>query len=158
MTRYADLNALRRAIADSDVQLVTDGQYTTAEPTPAARQLVQAGVHDEYTLQKAVFEECDRRAVTDDRWGDIYANVNGQYRQGQRMEPGLKKGVPDIFVAVPVGQFAGMYLELKWKGGHPSREQMEWIARLRRRGYKCVIVWDEVEEVIAAIADYLEEL
>ena len=158
MTRYATMNALRRAIANSDVELVTDGQYTTVQPTPAARQLVQAGVHDEYTLQAAVIEACNERALIDDRWADIYANANGQYRPGQRMEAGLKKGVPDLFLPVPSGPYHGMYIELKWQDNKPKPSQVEWLRRLRRRGYKCVVVWDNVQDVIAAIHSYLEEL
>ena len=37
MTRYATMNALQRAIANSDVTLVTDGEYTTPMPKAAAQ-------------------------------------------------------------------------------------------------------------------------
>lgn len=151
-------NELAKLLANNpDVTLLTDGGYTTLEATQAAQQLTQANIHDEYTLQEAVMAECEKHALLDDRWGDIYANVNGQYRPGQRMEPGLKKGVPDLFLPVPSGMYHGLYIELKWQENKPKREQIEWLRRLRRRGYKCVVIWDEVKEVIKAIEEYLED-
>lgn len=145
--RYANLDDLRRHLSP-DVQLVTDGSHATPQSTHKL---------SEYELTRLVFDECDRRALTDPRWGCIYANVNGQYRKGQRPEPGLKRGVPDIFVAVPVGQYAGMYCELKISPNKPSRDQLEWFQRLRQRGYKVAVLWDSVDAVIDAIDAYLEE-
>ncbi len=147
-----------RALLDANphLELVADGSHTALEPLSAARQLVQEGIHDEHSLQAAVMAECERRALYDDRWGDIYANVNGQYRKGQRMEPGLKPGVPDLFLAVPSGAYHGMYIELKWGDNRLSRGQAEWMQRLRRRGYHCVMVRDSMNDVVKAISDYLE--
>lgn len=124
--------------------------------TSAQYELAQASIVSEYTLQDAVILECQLRAIHDDRWGDIYAIPNGQYRNGQRMEPGLKAGVPDLFLPVPSGPYHGMYIELKWKDNKPKRDQLEWIRRLRQRGYHCVVIWDELAKVIEAIEDYLE--
>jgi len=39
----------------------------------------------------------------------------------------------------------------------PSRAQLEWIRRLSVQGYKCVVIWDSVEDVMAAIDEYLGE-
>ena len=147
-----DLAIIRQ---NPDIVIVDDGTRTTAEVTPAARQ---GGKLSEYDLTRLVFEECDRRALADDRWACIYANVNGQYRKGQRPEPGLKSGVPDIFVAVPSGQFHGMYCEIKVKPNRPSHDQMEWMQRLRKCGYSCVVCYDTVASVIDAIESYLGEL
>ncbi len=149
----AELQRLQRD--NPELQVQDDGTRTTIRVSAQPRAAIRLS---EFDLQKLVFEECARRALKDDRWCDIYANVNGQYRKGQRPEPGLKRGVPDIFVAVPSGPYAGMYLELKVSPNKPSREQLEWIQRLRKRGYCVEVIWDSVDEVIKAISDYLEGL
>lgn len=136
-----------------DVTLVTDGYYTTVEP-----KATHAPKLSERELQAAVIAECDRRSVTIAEYGLILAIPNGQYRQGQRMEPGLRAGVPDLFLPVPSRQFYGLWLELKCGTNKPSRNQLEWIRRLRVQGYKVAVVWDSVEEVMAVIDEYLGEL
>lgn len=69
---------------------------------------------------------------------------------------GLKKGVPDLCLPVPVGAYHGMYIELKRQSGSvPSPEQVWWLDALSRNGY-CVCWARGWEEARQAIMDYLK--
>lgn len=64
---------------------------------------------------------------------------------------GVKPGVPDICLPVPVGRYAALYIELKRKkGGRVSDEQRGWIEALNRVGNRAVVCrgWDEAREEI----------
>lgn len=53
---------------------------------------------------------------------------------------GVKRGVPDIFLAYPVPPYSGMFIELKrQKGGVVSEEQKMWTNTLHMLGYYVVI-------------------
>ena len=85
----------------------------------------------------------------------LYANVNGQYRQGQRPEPGLRPGIPDLFLPIARGGYHGLYIELKrtvaWK---VDDDQRLWIDKLRANGYQAVICRG-ADMAIAQIETYL---
>jgi len=69
---------------------------------------------------------------------------------------GVKAGVPDIFIAIPVGLYNGMFIELKRiKNWSLSVKQSKWIERLKEVGYKCVVAngFDRATEMIK---EYLE--
>lgn len=110
----------------------------------------------EHDLQAAVIAKCDELSIMCVEYGLIFAIPNGQYRQGQRMEPGLKKGVPDLFLPVARHGYHGLYIELKCGANKPSREQLRWLDLLRGEGYRCMVIWDSVDAVMDAITDYLE--
>ena len=63
---------------------------------------------------------------------------------------GAKKGLLDMCLPVPRGQYHGLYLELKVEGGRVSKEQKWWIEKLREQGYRvevpvgCEAAWDVV--------------
>lgn len=79
-------------------------------------------------------------------------------RTGRRMrEEGLRRGVPDIFIPVPKGEYHGIFIELKrLRGSKTSDEQKGWIAALRRQGYQAHVCkgWHESEY---RIEEYLKE-
>ncbi len=138
-----------------DIKIETDG--------PIKSDKVDTLVHLEWHMQQAVFDIVFERALSDNRYAYIYANVNGQYRPGQRKEPGLIAGIPDIFVAYPVDavntdgtgkHYCGMYLELKRKGNKPTKEQEEYLDKFTRVGYYCYVAYS-VQEAIEAIENYL---
>ena len=68
-----------------------------------------------------------------------FAIPNGGKRDkitaGKLKAQGVKPGVPDVMVPVPVGRWPGLWLELKKVGGTPSAEQREWQAFLVSQGY-----------------------
>lgn len=113
----------------------------------------------EHDLQRYIIDECDRRAITRPAYGLIFAVPNGQYRQGQRMEPGLRPGIPDLFLPIARDHGAyyhGLFIELKVGKNSCSNDQEEWIERLEGQGYCCRVVWDSVERVMAVLEWYLE--
>ena len=63
---------------------------------------------------------------------------------------GLRRGVPDLFLAVPCGGFAGLWLEMKSQRGRPTIEQMEYLFLLERRGYDTLICygWEQARNKI----------
>jgi hypothetical protein len=61
---------------------------------------------------------------------------------------GVKKGVADFFLAVPVQNeygvwWAGLWIELKVGKGKLSPEQSRFICRKLLRGYEAIAVWGE---------------
>ena len=68
---------------------------------------------------------------------------------------GLKKGVPDLFLPIANAWFNGLFIEMKrQKGGSLSKEQREWITRLRNQEYK-VEVCKGADAAIEVLKDYL---
>lgn len=67
---------------------------------------------------------------------------------------GQKPGVPDYILLYPSGDFHGLVIELKSMTGSASREQKDWIERLRKYGYKAEVckgaerAWEVVKEYL----------
>lgn len=69
---------------------------------------------------------------------------------------GVRKGVLDIMLPVPIGDWHGLFIELKKiKGGVVSDEQRDWIDYFRSVGYGAIVChgWLEARKVLI---DYLE--
>lgn len=110
----------------------------------------------EHDLQAAIIAECDRRSILRVEYGLIFTVPNGQYRQGQRREPGMRPGIPDLFLPVAKRGYHGAFLELKVSPNKPSQLQLDWMRNLRAEGYACEVIWDDVDKAMAWIAWYLE--
>lgn len=80
-----------------------------------------------------------------DIWEDTYHFANERrcsVMEGRNLKKmGVKKGVSDIFVAVPYCGLSGLWIELKAEGGRLSEEQKEFITRMNSRGYLALAVW-----------------
>lgn len=77
------------------------------------------------------------------------ATCNHLYSQGMR------KGVPDLFLAVPAGGKAGLFIEMKRiKGAKVSKEQKEFINNLLIAGYDACICYG-ADEAINRIKAYI---
>jgi VRR-NUC domain-containing protein len=74
---------------------------------------------------------------------------------GNMKAQGVKAGVPDIFLPVPKGRFAGLWIELKVKDNTPSEKQSEWHKALTGFGF-AVSVCYSWEEATRHITYYLE--
>jgi len=149
MTDHELAELLRR---NPDLTLATDEQHATAKPATKPKKS-QMSEHD---LQAAVIAECDRRSLLRVEYGLIFAIPNGQYRQGQRMEPGLRAGVPDLFLPVARHGYHGLFIELKCGDNKPTEPQAEWLKKLKAEGYLCHVLRDDPKEVIGMIEWYLE--
>jgi hypothetical protein len=116
----------------------------------------------EHAEQAALMEwaECSRGKYPAVRL--LYAVPNGGFRSPKTAATlkaeGVKRGVPDIHLPVPVDPFHGLYVELKRRGysgralGGRSGDQVEWHKSLRNQGYAvCTCYgWDSAAEAIAA--------
>ena len=67
---------------------------------------------------------------------------------------GVKKGVADFFLALPMNGYAGLWLELKVGNGKLTKEQSLFLFRKFERGYQSVAVWGE-DAAKAVILTYL---
>lgn len=78
--------------------------------------------------------------------------VRGRLQQKQ----GLRPGCPDLMLSVPVGQYHGLFVEMK-RARHcsVSQEQRMFHARLQLRGY-AVAVCHGSTEARMAIKQYLD--
>lgn len=124
------------------------------------------GSHGQPSKKKRASPEADAQAAIF-KWSEglywlypefefgLFAIPNGQYRKGQRMEPGLKGGVPDIQLAVARGGYHGFFGELKIGRNKPSDEQKAYIEYLNQQGYYVAVAWGE-EAMEKEILDYME--
>lgn len=125
----------------------------TSTGTEEKRMLLHSSVPSEHAEQAALFVWANAHPVA----CVMYANVNGQYRQGQRPEPGMKAGIPDVFLPVARGGYHGLYIELKRKkGGVVFEAQKAWHERLRGQGYAVGLSYG-ADEAIAQVQAYLGE-
>lgn len=75
----------------------------------------------------------------------LFAVPNGGHRSKRTAAvlklTGVKRGVPDIFLPVPRGEYHGLWIEMKSlaKSARPSPEQREWLAYLNEAGYRAVV-------------------
>ena len=68
---------------------------------------------------------------------------------------GVRKGIPDVFLALPCGGHAGLWIEMKRQAGsHPTPTQVSMLATLRHAGY-ATTVCRGFDEAKAAIERYL---
>jgi len=93
------------------------------------------------------------------------AFYGGHWSVARRMkEEGVKKGVPDIFLPVPmtylnegqvVGMKAGLWIEMKAGKNKTSPDQDWWIGKLRDMGYRVEVCYS-AEDAIKIIKEYLD--
>jgi hypothetical protein len=84
----------------------------------------------------------------------MYAIPNGSLRNlitaVKLKREGVKRGVPDVFMAVPRQGFHGLFIEMKYGKNKLTTEQKEFIAFAESEGYKCAVCysWSAAKEVI----------
>lgn len=88
----------------------------------------------------------------------IFAIPNGGYRdkaEAARLKAeGVLSGVPDLFIAHPLGGFNGMFLELKSSKGRTSQAQELLLERLSLAGYYSVVAYG-LDGAWLRIRDYM---
>lgn len=67
---------------------------------------------------------------------------------------GVKAGIPDYVLLFPAQGFHGLAIELKSLTGYASREQKDWIERLRANGYRAEVCRG-ADAAWAVVCDYL---
>lgn len=95
----------------------------------------------EFQHQKAVFDwskqESVRRQYPDLKY--LFHIPNGGRRDvveaKHLQESGVRRGVPDLFLPVPRGEYHGLWIEMKTETGRTRPEQDWWIENLMELGY-----------------------
>lgn len=76
----------------------------------------------------------------------------GGYR---RKLMGVKAGVSDFFLPLPLSGYHGMWIELKAKeGGRVSREQKNWLDLMQELGYFVSVCYG-FDDAVSTIRSYL---
>lgn len=132
-------------------------QHLLAQPKAPKTQARKAVAlwRTEKEFQAAVFKAAAWEALRQPAFGLLFHIPN----ENSHRTPGVKGGVPDLFLAVPRlvdGRVCGgLWIELKIGSNKPSGKQLDVISELRTAGYQCNVVWDSVNEVIEIIHAYL---
>lgn len=110
--------------------------------------------------QVDVFDWASREKIDAGRLGHFMFAIPNEGKRskvlGAKMRAqGLRSGVPDIFLALPMHGRPGLFIEMKkQKGGVVSDNQEKWISRLKLAGY-VVEVCKGAEEAKKVITNYL---
>lgn len=93
--------------------------------------------------------------------GCLFAIPNGGARHkavaAKLRAEGVRKGVSDLFLMVPRGTYAGLFIEMKRIDASPSDtspEQLEFQALAARMGYRAAVC-KGADEAMSVIASYL---
>lgn len=81
-------------------------------------------------------------------------------REAARLKAmGVKAGVPDVFVAIPMNGWSGLFIELKCEGRKTTGAQERVIAMLIGQGYRVEVTQDKSmpawRQAARSISDYL---
>lgn len=67
---------------------------------------------------------------------------------------GVSAGVPDLFIPIPKQGYHGLFVEMKVGKNRTSPEQDEWLALLRKNGYRAAVCYG-ADAAIKTIDDYI---
>lgn len=114
--------------------------------------------NSEHKEQCAVIQWCNTFKNKYSDLDTIFAIPNGGHRHMavaiKLKAEGVKSGVPDLFLPVPVDFFAGLFIEMKIPGNQATTNQLRWLKRLESLGYRVKIAYSWIEAV-NFICDYL---
>lgn len=122
-----------------------------SDPQSAQRPSRAVPWPSERHFQAAVIAECDRRAILQPEYGLVCHIPN----ENAHRQPGVRAGMPDLFLPAARGVYHGWYCELKIGNNKPTQLQLDMHNRLRRQGYQVALIWDSVDEVMKSLEEYL---
>ena len=117
--------------------------------------------HKEDDEQAALFEwAAYQRYYSQPLTDFMFAIPNGgnrNVREAARMkQQGVKAGVFDIFLAIPLHGWHGLFIEMKVDDNTLSADQQEFELNMLRNGYSCVVCYC-AEDAIIEINAYLQK-
>jgi hypothetical protein len=106
---------------------------------------------DEAWHQKQLVQWCKQFS-----WGQFLYHVPNESVGGygwmiRNRQMGMRKGVPDLVLPIPMRGFHGLYIEMKTEKGRLSTEQKRWADALKTFGY-CMEVahgWEEARDTLS---------
>ena len=116
----------------------------------------------EHEHQKKVIAWADIKSIEIPELRMLFAIPNGGHRHkatASRLKAeGVKKGIPDLCLAVPKGIYHGLYIELKRlkPRGYPAKDQKWWLEKLAEQGYDTYCCRGH-EAAITVIQSYLNQ-
>ncbi len=127
-------------------------------PSPEAKKPRKKPYAYEHMEQKALFAWCQVNEGRVEALKNIFAIPNGGHRDirvARKLQAeGVKRGVPDIFLAYPWGGLHGLWIEMKAGKNKPTPDQEAWHYRLRARGYQVKVCYS-AQEAQKVIMEYL---
>lgn len=139
--RYRDESELPESMRK---RLAKRFQAKPVQAAPSSPARVRKPRRDEEHQQQVnFFLRLAALAINEPRFAQAvrrtHAIPNGGGRskaEGGRLKAeGVRKGVPDIFCAMPQGPFHGLWIEMKSATGRVSDEQTTWLDESRAMGY-----------------------
>ncbi len=126
---------------------------------PHARAVAKDGVDmkvpTEHAEQCQLMTWCRLNAWKYPELKRLFAVPNGGLRNkvvaAQLQQEGVRPGVPDLCLPVPVGSYHGLYIEMKRrKGGTVTDNQKDWLEYLGGVGYATAVCrgWEEAKETL----------
>lgn len=108
--------------------------------------------------QAALIEWADKTVIDGIRIGDYLFHIPNEGKRGPKAAKdakrlGLRAGVPDLFLALPRGGYAGMWIEMKSPNGKLTTEQEAWLKKLIHQGFQCICGFG-FAKVVPAIVNY----
>lgn len=105
--------------------------------------------------QKQLIQWCRTRPELQFLFHIPNESVGGQGWIIRNRQLGVKKGVPDLFLPIPMSGYHGLFIEMKARGGRVSPEQTRWIEALNQFGYLAVVAYGW-EDARCQILKYLQ--
>ncbi|WP_315707558.1 VRR-NUC domain-containing protein [Brenneria uluponensis] len=93
--------------------------------------------------QAALIEWADKTMIDSICIGDYLIHIPNEGKRGPKAAKnakrlGVRAGGPDLFLALPRGKYAGLWIEMKAKDGKLTKQQERWINRLESAGHRAV--------------------
>lgn len=95
-------------------------------------------------------------------WGQFLIHianetVGGRSRVLRNVALGVRKGVPDLLLPIPMHGYHSLWIEMKrMDGGTVSKSQEAWIKALNQMGHLAVVCHGGIA-AIAVLSDYMNE-
>lgn len=132
-------------------------QYARKKPRRQPRH-IEAGEQAAVILWARARFESDPRKYHD--LDLLHCSLNGvpltKAQAVRAKAQGMKAGIPDLSLPVPIGKYHGLYIEMKAEKGRESADQKTICRRLAELGYRVVVAYG-AEEAKQAIRDYYGE-
>lgn len=109
--------------------------------------------HQEDQICMAFFNRltCEHPKFVDDVFhipNGVFAgddHIARQKRMARFKRMGVKRGTSDYFCMVPVGEYSGLWVEVKTKTNYPDQAQRDHITLARLRGYAAAVAYGDKE-------------